>query len=216
VRRGSFDSHVWPGPTGRRVAFTRFRSDDRQVAIWDLDTNRARVIPLSFYDCTWWDDDHLILKKGGELRLLDLAEDRESQFSSRLKLLETIRPAAADHLALVKPETPAGRSDGRHVFWDIGDPQVVGDRLYLVLTIGVVGSGVFSLDRSLANPLLHGWFDFAGVSEYRVLGESNAIWADIHGTGDLGKWQEFAGLGTSDLAGIWRPISEWPTPWSWV
>ena len=219
VGRGSFSPMISTNPKGTVMVFAKYKSDDKQIAVWDLETDQVRVIPVSFYNYSWWDDATVLIQKGGDPKLVEIGDGSSKRFASRATLLEVVRPAALAELAALEPGTP-NYDPGYDVSWDLDGIEAQSDRVYFKVSLygpaAARRSGLFSTDRNQKNPVLHAWFDGWKIFDFNILEEPGAFWLWLEGgqVGDTKRRYVFAGPGTASLGEEWFPLSRRAQPGS--
>jgi len=198
-------------PSGSRVAFVKWRSDSRILGSWDIGADEAQTFGISCHNYTWWDDDTILFQLNGPPRLLDLVSGRPTTFARLEQLLEAMRPAAEPELAHIPQSAP---------HWDPTTGIVWGarlsahqDRVYADFAVGgggtEGGAGLFSLNRDLRDPILHGWFAGWRLARYHIAetpGLFNAILE--RGTGrQFERKRLWFGPGAEAIGADWLPLS---------
>jgi len=111
-------------PDGEGLAFLKWVGDDKRIGVVDLGSGRGRVLPVSCYSYSWWDDNTILYVLGSGLKLLDIATGKSTSLLRDLKPF--VKTGALD--ALGEGWAEAVGAEGS--IQDVGATLCAGDRVY--------------------------------------------------------------------------------------
>jgi hypothetical protein len=214
---------AWGAPSisvnaaGTRVGFVKWRGDARLIGTWNVETDQVQILRASCYRYSWWDDETIAFELGDGPKLVNVLDGRISRLAHREDLLDAARLVAPAQLALIRHGTPP--VDVRQpIFWNTHAVSAWGDRLWFAVHVAQrearpPESGLFSVTRSMTDPVLHGWFAGWRLVNYAILAEGRLIWARFErGINPIEHRSVFFGSIDIDIDDAWHPLPRHPLP----
>jgi hypothetical protein len=112
-------------PTGARVAFVKWKGDDRKLAVYDLATGAGEVFRTSCLDYAWWKDDVIAYDRGQSIKRFDVTTGKTREWLSSKRILP-----GAEALDELLPGAREILTTNQFDFPQLGEPRLTRARFF--------------------------------------------------------------------------------------
>jgi hypothetical protein len=164
-------------PDSRKLAFVKWKGDDKKICIFDFINSTTNQFKPSLYRYTWLDNENVIYHLSSGFKLLDVGNGKNSTFIRNIADLEKLE-AQSEKLRDVLNIIRAGDV----TINEIGNPRFVNERLYFmvfVVTKTEKRIGVTSVKKNLSDIKFHFYDNTGLIDDYYVMNNPEIIGVNL-------------------------------------
>jgi hypothetical protein len=164
-------------PDLRKLAFVKWKGDDKKICIYDFNNSTTNQFKPSLYRYTWLDKEKVIYHLSSGLKLLDIGDGKSSGFIKNitdLEKLETQSEKLRDLLNIIRA--------GDVMINEISKPRFVNERLYFIVFVVTKTEkriSVTSVRTNLSDIKFHFYDNTGLIDDYYVMNNPEIIGVNL-------------------------------------